>query len=93
MRSSFPFSRFEQVGDEAVAIKDIVGAIAALINVPTATIAPAEAVSRYGPLIGMLMQHDRKASSAKTRAALGWAPTGASLLEDIKSGCYLKAMA
>ena len=50
----------------------------------------AETEARLGPLAGALVL-DQRATGAKARAELGWAPTGPSLLEDLSSGSYATA--
>ena len=39
-------------------------------------------------VFGALLGGDQPASSARTRALLGWEPTGPTLLEDLDAGYY-----
>lgn len=68
------------VGDEGDAVRDIAAVIGRRLNVPVRSVP----VETYGPL-GPIFAADQPASSAHTRAALGWEPTHPSLLEDLEN--------
>jgi len=51
-----------------------------------------ETEGRLGALAGALVL-DQQASGAKARSELGWAPTGPSLLADLRSGSYVSGSA
>jgi hypothetical protein len=51
------------------------------------SVAPENAVEHFG-FVGSFFGMDMSASSAHTRALLGWTPTGPTLIEDIQAGPY-----
>lgn len=67
------------VDDEGDQVKDIAAVIGRRLGLPVQSV-PAES---YGPL-GAIFAVDQPASSAHTRAALGWVPTHPRLLEDLE---------
>lgn len=77
------------VADEGVAFVDIARAIGRGLDVPVESVAPAAALDHFGPL-GRFASLDMPASSAATRALLGWEPTGPSLIEDLDEGHYFE---
>ncbi|MGH1550300.1 SDR family oxidoreductase [Leifsonia poae] len=80
------------VAEEGIAARTIAEAIGAAVGVPIASIDPADASSHFG-WIGMFFGADIPASSALTRARLGWEPVGPTLLEDLAAGAYTAAAA
>ncbi len=68
------------VADEGDAVRDIVTVIGRRLGLPVEPI-PEESFGPFGPIFAM----DQPASSAHTRAALGWKPTHPSLLEDLEN--------
>jgi nucleoside-diphosphate-sugar epimerase len=77
------------VGDEGIAFRDIAGAMARHLDVPTASVSPADALEHFahlGPLVGL----DSPASAAITSALLDWEPTGPSLLDDLDQDHYYR---
>jgi nucleoside-diphosphate-sugar epimerase len=68
------------VADEGDAVRDIAEVIGRRLGVPVASVPP----ETYGPL-GPIFATDQPASSAITRAELGWQPTHPSLLDDLES--------
>ena len=77
------------VGEEGVPFRDIAEAIGRGLGVPTASVAPDDAVERFGPL-GMFAGLDAPATFAITRELLGWKPTGPKLIEDLAEGHYFR---
>lgn len=76
-------ARYHAVAEEGVRARDLAEVIGAGLGVPTASIAPEEAAAHFGWLshfIGL----DMPASSALTRARLGWEPKGPGILEDLR---------
>jgi nucleoside-diphosphate-sugar epimerase len=71
-------SVYNAVAEEGVPVRDIAAAIGKGLNVPVAAM-PAEHFGWLGPFVGW----DMPASSAQTRARLGWNPTGPGLLSDL----------
>lgn len=80
-------ARYHAVAEEGVAVRDIAEIVATGLGLPIISISPDEAADHFGWL-GMFAGLDMPASSAKTRAELGWEPTGPSLLSDLKAMDY-----
>ena len=76
-------SRLHAVGDEGVPIRDIAAVIGRHLNLPTASV-PAEDFGWLGHILAI----DQPASSAQTRALLGWQPVQPGLIEDLDNGHY-----
>ncbi|NUR92007.1 MAG: SDR family oxidoreductase [Nonomuraea sp.] len=68
------------VADEGDAVRDIAAVIGRRLGLPVEVV-PEEDFGPFGPIFAM----DQPASSARTRAALGWRPTHPSLLEDLEN--------
>jgi nucleoside-diphosphate-sugar epimerase len=80
-------ARYQAVGDEGVAFRDIAEAIGKHLNIPVVSIPAEEAAERFG-FLGSIVRADNPASSEITRKALGWRPTQPSLLQDLSSDRY-----
>ena len=80
------------VAEEGIPARAIAEGIGAAAGVPVASIDPADAQAHFG-WIGMFFGADIPASSALTRARLGWEPVGPTLLEDLADGAYATAAA
>ena len=76
-------SRLNAVGDEGVPIREIAAVIGRHLNLPTASV-PAEDFGWLGHILAI----DQPASSAQTRALLGWHPVQPGLIEDLDKGHY-----
>jgi nucleoside-diphosphate-sugar epimerase len=68
------------VADEGDAVRDIAAVIGRRLGLPVEAV-PEENFGPFGPIFAM----DQPASSARTRATLGWHPTHPSLLEDLEN--------
>ncbi len=68
------------VSDEGDAVRDIATVIGRRLSLPIETV-PEETFGPFGAIFAM----DQPASSAHTRAALGWEPTHPSLLDDLEN--------
>jgi nucleoside-diphosphate-sugar epimerase len=68
------------VADEGDAVRDIAGVIGRRLGLPVEAV-PEKNFGPFGPIFAM----DQPASSARTRAALGWHPARPSLLEDLEN--------
>jgi nucleoside-diphosphate-sugar epimerase len=68
------------VSDEGDAVRDIATVIGRRLGLPVEAV-PQESFGPFGAIFAM----DQPASSAHTRAALGWKPTHLSLLEDLEN--------
>ncbi len=77
-------ARYHAVAEEGVAMRDIAGAIGAGLGVPVASLSPAEAADYFGWL-ALFASLDMPASSAWTRATLGWVPARPGLPADLQA--------
>jgi nucleoside-diphosphate-sugar epimerase len=77
------------VGDEGVPFRQIAEAIGRHFGVPTASLAPADAVDQFGHL-GHFVALDSPATAVITRQLLGWQPTGPGLVEDLDQDHYYR---
>jgi nucleoside-diphosphate-sugar epimerase len=77
------------VADEGVPFREIAQRIGRHLGLPTASVAPIDAVEHFAHL-GHFVALDSPASAAVTRDLLAWQPTGPSLLEDLEQGHYYR---
>jgi nucleoside-diphosphate-sugar epimerase len=80
-------ARYHAVADEGVAFKDIAGVIGRRLNLPVVSKTQEEAAQHFG-WFAMFAAADMSASSARTRARLGWEPAQAGLIADIDQPAY-----
>ena len=90
------FARYQAVAEEGVPMRAIAEIVGKGLKVPMRSITPEEGASYFG-WMGHLASRDLRASSAKTRRALGWEPKGPGLIEDLGklewlSGCDRAAL-
>ncbi|QHJ01067.1 NAD(P)H-binding protein [Xylophilus rhododendri] len=78
-----PDAAYHAVADEGVAFRDIAEVIGRRLGLPV----QARAAEHFGWFAGFAGA-DMAASSAHTRQALGWAPTGPGLLADLDQAAY-----
>lgn len=78
-----PNARYHAVAEEGITVRDICEVLGSVLKLPTASIAPERAADHFG-WMSMFANMDLPASSALTRAALGWNPTGPKLLADLE---------
>jgi len=79
--------RYNAVAEEGIAARAIAEVLGQGMGIPVQSLTPEEAGPHFGWL-AMFMGLDMLASSAKTRARLGWAPTGPGLIEDLEAMDY-----
>ena len=79
--------RYHAVAEEGVPFKDIAGVIGRCLNVPIVALAPERAAEHFGAF-ARFAGIDVSASSERTRALIGWAPSGPGLLADLEAGHY-----
>jgi nucleoside-diphosphate-sugar epimerase len=82
-----PGSRLHAVADEGVPFRDIAAAIGRGLDVPTASIEPADAAEHFAFLAALVVL-DNPTSSALTRQWLAWEPTHPGLITDLDDGHY-----
>jgi nucleoside-diphosphate-sugar epimerase len=75
------------VGDEGVPFREIAEAMGHHLDVPTASVSPADAADHFSHL-GHFVGLDSPATATVTRELLGWEPIGPSLLEDLAQDHY-----
>ncbi|MGZ8178459.1 NAD-dependent epimerase/dehydratase family protein [Williamsia sp. SKLECPSW1] len=77
------------VDEEGIPTREIAEAIGAAQGVPATSMEPDVLAEQIGPFVGgFFATGDLPASSARTRAALGWEPRERGLLADIAAGAY-----
>ena len=77
-----PNAKYHAVAEEGVPVRDIAETIGRRLKLPAKSIGPAETQNYFGWL-AMFAGLDMPASSAQTRAKLGWQPTGPGLIADL----------
>ncbi len=80
-------ARYNAVGEEGVALRDIAEVIGAGLKMPVVSITREEAPAYFG-WMAHLATIDLAASSVLTREQLGWNPTGPDLLTDLRNMDY-----
>jgi nucleoside-diphosphate-sugar epimerase len=80
-------ARYNAVGEEGVAMREIAESLGRGLKLPTVSITQEQAAEHFGWL-GMLVSHDMAASSALTQKWLGWKPTGPSLISDLDKAAF-----
>ena len=78
-----PNAKYHAVAEEGVTMREVVETIAPRLGLPVKSVSAEDAPSMFGWL-SMFAGLDMPASSAETRKALGWDPTGPALLEDLR---------
>jgi nucleoside-diphosphate-sugar epimerase len=78
---------YHAVAEEGIATRAMAEVFAKVLDVPLVSIEPEDAQAHFG-FIAMFAGLDIPASSAKTRAELGWTPKGIGLIEDISRPGY-----
>jgi nucleoside-diphosphate-sugar epimerase len=76
-------ARYNAVGEEGVALRDIAEAIGTKLKLPVESIPPQRVPDYFGLLAG-LAAVDMAASGAATRRELAWNPIGPDLLTDLR---------
>lgn len=76
-------TRLHAVAEEGVAFRALAEALAEGLGLPAVSLTPEEAGQQYA-MLARFVGMDMSASSAVTREALGWEPTGPDLLTDLR---------
>src|SRR5579863_87083 len=87
LEKASPGSVVHGVADEGVPTRTIAEIIGRKLGLPVASIPPESADAHFGWL-GRFFAMDQPASSALTRARMGWNPTHPGLVEDLEAGHY-----
>jgi nucleoside-diphosphate-sugar epimerase len=80
-------TRVHAAAEEGVPVRAIAEAIGRNLQLPVVSLSPEEAAQHFG-FLGPLLSLDGPASSAQTRAMLGWEPKQPGLIEDLDQGHY-----
>lgn len=84
------FARYHAVAEGSVPFKEIADAIGRGLNVPVRNLTQDQAAGHFG-WFAHFAELDCPTSSERTRAALGWQPTGSGLIADIGQAGYFDA--
>jgi nucleoside-diphosphate-sugar epimerase len=79
---------YHAVDEEGVSLRDIAETTGKGLKLPVMSISPDKAGEHFG-MFGHFAMLDMPASSAWTRKALGWEPTGPGLIEDLTNMKYV----
>ncbi|KAH8897137.1 putative oxidoreductase [Thozetella sp. PMI_491] len=82
LENAQPGSIFHAIAEEGVLLKDIANEVGKQLNIPVISIPPEKAADHFSGFQFAVMA-DNMASSTKTKERLGWAPTGATAIEDV----------
>ncbi len=82
-----PGARYHAVAEEGVPMRAIAETIGRGLKLPVISVSKEQAPAHFGWLAAFV-GFDMPASSAKTRARLGWQPTGPGLLADLEQAKY-----
>ncbi len=77
------------VAEEGIAAHEIAATIGRHLHLPVQSISTDDAAAHFG-WIGRFFSADAPASSAQTRAALGWEPIHRGLMDDLEHGDYFR---
>jgi nucleoside-diphosphate-sugar epimerase len=77
------------VADEGVPFREIAEAMGRHLDIPSKSVAPADAPEHFG-FMAHFFALDSPAAARITREMLGWEPTGPSLLEDLEQDHYYR---
>jgi nucleoside-diphosphate-sugar epimerase len=80
-------ARYHAVAEEGIAFSAIAEAVAAGLDLPLVSLSADEVPAYFGWMAGFAAL-DMRASSAWTRAELGWNPTGPGLIADLQAMDY-----
>ncbi|MGC5014530.1 SDR family oxidoreductase [Streptosporangium sp. DT93] len=83
-------SLLHAAADQGVPIRSIAEIVGRHLDLPVRSVPAGDADEHFGWLAGVLST-DNPASSERTRALLGWHPTGPGLVEDLEKGHYFHA--
>ncbi|CAN5649471.1 SDR family oxidoreductase [soil metagenome] len=83
-------ARLHAVAEESVSTRTIAESLGEVFDLPVRSVAPADAAAHFG-FVARFFAMTMTGTNDVTRAALGWAPAGPTLVEDILAGAYGKA--
>jgi len=77
------YARYHAVAEEGVGVREMSEILGKGLKMPVRSISPAEAQAHFG-WMAHFASWDLRASSLKTRKALGWEPTGPKMMQDLE---------
>jgi nucleoside-diphosphate-sugar epimerase len=83
MEKGEPGSRYHAVAESGVPFREIAEVIGRGLDIPVVSLPPEQAADHFEFLAGFAAR-DLACSSAATKEALGWTPTGPTLLQDME---------
>ncbi|HVU11282.1 MAG TPA: hypothetical protein VHD90_08390, partial [Phototrophicaceae bacterium] len=83
-------ARLHAVGDDAIPIRDLAGAIGRYLNLPVVSVPLDEAADHFTPFLARVLTFDCPSTSALTQQRLNWHPEQPGLLADIAQGHYFQ---
>jgi len=83
-------ARYHAVAEDGISARTIADIVASGLGLPTVSLSPAQAQEQLG-WFALFAGLDMRASSAWTRAQLGWEPTGPGLITDLEAMDYAPA--
>jgi nucleoside-diphosphate-sugar epimerase len=86
-----PAGPLHAIAEDGVPTRAIAEVIGRHLNVPVASVSPADAAAHFG-FLGALLGVDSRASSTLTRELLGWQPVHPGLIADLDEGHYFDAV-
>ncbi|MBS2030688.1 MAG: SDR family oxidoreductase [Deltaproteobacteria bacterium] len=82
------YARYHAVAEEGVGVREISEVLGRGLKMPVRSIALGDAQAHFG-WMAHFAGWDLRASSEKTRAALGWKPTGPKMMQDLEKQEWL----
>ncbi|PMD92383.1 3-beta hydroxysteroid dehydrogenase [Siphonobacter sp. BAB-5405] len=79
--------RYNAIGDEGIPVREIAELIGQELQVPVVSVSPEEAINHFD-WMSRFITFDSPATATQTRAALGWEPVHAGLIEDLRKSHY-----
>jgi nucleoside-diphosphate-sugar epimerase len=89
VESAAPGARLHGVAEEGIPVREIAEVIGRHLDLPVVSMPREEAIDHFG-FLGAFFARDITASSAKTRAGIGWEPVQPGLIADLDEGHYFE---
>ena len=89
VESAAPGARLHGVAEEGIPVREIAEVIGRHLDLPVVSIPREEAIDHFG-FLGAFFARDITASSAKTRAGIGWEAVQPGLIADLDEGHYFE---
>lgn len=77
------YARYQAVAEGGISVRALSDVLGRGLHLPVRSIPPSDASAHFG-WMAHFATADLRASSVKTRQALGWEPTGPSMMEDLE---------